>query len=310
MFSRDRDKNKKSLVYPPPCPENPSSWDPTLIPRTSPSTWRLVLSDSGRKVTNPPKRWQFPRTGGQILSTNIWEMSGSYTRFFTRFFVSLGVLVLLNLYIDCFFLSTTTMRAILYLNRISGGIPNCEVASHAASHGTRNPRLEPLKLISNTCHGTFRTKPWNPPKPFATNSPKLSKNKAKPTFQICHEETSVFPPLEPLYPKPSKLQKFPFYSPQPGSLTTTSPTIPVFQPHPGLDVDHEAQEGTKEFTKHQVGLHRSQGMVGEGNCLALNRLAISGYNIQYYVVCLCVCVCLFSKWPSWLKLCHFQAPSN
>lgn len=107
----------------------------------------------------------------------------------------------------------------------------------------------------------------------------------------CHEETSETP-LEPLYPKPSKLGNLPFYS------TTTClnhhlPTIPVFQPHPGLDVDHKAQEGTQEFTKHQVGLHRSQETVGEGNCLALNRLAMSGYNIMC-CVCVFVFVCLVS----------------
>lgn len=227
MFSRDRDKNKKSLVYHHhvlkiPAPETPR-WSQEQAPAPDDSSCLTVAG-----------RWQTHQNGDSFLERvdkycqQIFGRCLEAIHVFYTFFCFFGRTFLLNLYIDCFFLSTTTMRAILYLNRISGGIPNCEVASHAASHGTRNPRLEPLKLISNTCHGTFRTKPWNPPKPFATNSPKLSKNKAKPTFQICHEETSVFPPLEPLYPKPSKLQKFPFYSPQPGSLTTTSPPFRFF----------------------------------------------------------------------------------
>ena len=207
-----------------PAPETPR-WSQEQAPAPDDSS---CLTVAGWKVTNPPKRWQFPRTGGQILSTNIWEMSGSYTRFCL---CVLGVLLLnlyiyIYMYVDCFFLSTTIMRAILHLNQMSGGIPNCEVASHAASHGTRNPRLEPLKLISNTCHGTFRTKPWNPPKPFATSQDFWSirtlqsfpKTRPNPTFQIPLQRNFRVSPLESLYPKPSKLRNLPFL------FTTTWPS--------------------------------------------------------------------------------------
>lgn len=248
-------------------------------------------------TTRPVWQWQerqthqngdSSRTGGQILSTNIWEMSGSYTRFCLCF---LGLL-LLNLYIDCFFLSTQSCeQSCLWIES--------QVVSPTARWHPMLPVtvpatlvMEPLKLISSTCHGTFRTKPWNPSKPFATNSPKLSKNKAKThisnlPWRNFRNTSGTFVPKTFQTPEPSKL-----YSPQPGLLTfqicigtwdvwklkTSTTSSPPFrlEPHPGLDVDHKAQEGTKEFTKHQVGLHRSQRTVGEGNCLALNRLAISG----------------------------------
>ena len=120
-FSRDRDENKKSLK-PPPVDENPSSWDPTLIPRTSPSTWWLVLSDSGRK-NKPTKTVTVPQNGWtycQQIFGRCLEAKDVFLRF-------LGVF--LNwIYISIALSVNTIMRAILYLNLISGGIPNCEVA--------------------------------------------------------------------------------------------------------------------------------------------------------------------------------------
>lgn len=291
----------KKLLKPPPCPENPSSWDPTLIPRTSPSTWRLVLSDSGRK-DKPTKTVTVPQNGWTNIVNKYLEMSGIYTRCLHVFVCFFWPILLLNLYIyiDCFICQPQACeQSCIWIES--------QVVSPTARWHPMLPVTAPATLVWNLWN-------WSPThvmEPSGQNLeilPNLSQLlrifeafELSKAFQKqgqthisnppCHEETSETP-LEPLYPKPSKLGNLPFYS------TTTClnhhlPTIPVFQPHPGLDVDHKAQEGTQEFTKHQVGLHRSQETVGEGNCLALNRLAMSGYNIMC-CVCVFVFVCLVS----------------
>ena len=158
-------KIKKALVYhhldENPAPETPR-WSQEQAPAPDDSS---CLTVAGK--TNPPKRWQFQNWWTDIVNKYL----GDVWKLYTFLFVFFGPTFIESIYRLLLFVNTI-MRAILSLNRISGGIPNCEVASHAASHGTRNPR-----------HGTFETylqhMSWNLPdktlKPFQTFRNKLSK---------------------------------------------------------------------------------------------------------------------------------------